>query len=102
MYGTFARYRLKPGTEKRWQEFEAEVRKAQMPGLLAEYTFRAEEDACLYYETIIFESSEAYRVYAASPQYDARYRKLLELLEAPPEQHGGELVHVRGPFLPEA
>ncbi len=42
---------------------------------------------------VIFENKEAYFALANSPEQDARYRKLLEILEAPPEWHDGEIVY---------
>ncbi len=102
MYGTVARYRIKPGMEDKLLAYEAELRRANLPGLVAEFTFRTDEDRHLYYEAIIFESREAYRAVAESPEQDARNRHLLELLEAPPEWHDGDLIHARWPFLPES
>jgi len=50
MYGTVARYRLKPGMQRKLLEFEAEIREAKTPGLVAEFTFRMDEDPNAYYE----------------------------------------------------
>ncbi len=93
MYGTITRYRLKPGMEERLLAFEAEIRDAHLPGLITEFTFRMDDDPLVYYEAVIFESKEAYQAVADSPEQDARYRRLLDLLEAPPEWHDGEIVH---------
>jgi hypothetical protein len=73
--------------------FEAEIREAKIPGLVAEFTFCTDEDPNVYYEAIVFESREAYRALAESPEQDARYRRLLELLEAAPEWHDGEVIN---------
>jgi hypothetical protein len=93
LYGSVARYQLKPGTEERLLAFEQEVREAQLPGLVAEFTFRMDADPTIYFEAVIFESREAYRAVAESPEQDARYRKLLALLEGPPEWHDGVVVN---------
>ncbi len=95
MYGTVARYRLKPGMEEQLLAFEREIQEARLPGLVAEFTFRLDEDPNTYYEAVIFESREAYRAVAESPEQDARYRKLLALLEGPPEWHDGVVVNVQ-------
>ncbi len=102
MYGTIARYRLKPGMEGSLLAFEAKIREAHLPGLVAEFTFRMDDDPNLYYEAVIFESREAYQAVADSPEQDARYRELLELLEAPPEWHDGEMIHAHFPGQDEA
>jgi len=93
MYGTVARYRLKPGMQDKLLAFEAEIRAAKIPGLIAEFTFRTDEDPTVCYEAIVFESREAYQALADSPEQDARYHKLLELLEAAPEWHDGEVIN---------
>ncbi len=93
MYGTVVRYRLKPGMEERLLAFEREIEEAQLPGLVAEVTFRLDADPSVYYEAVIFESEAAYHAVASSPEQDARYRRLLELLEGPPEWHDGVVVN---------
>jgi hypothetical protein len=45
-------------------------------------------------EAVVFESREAYRALAESPEQDARYRWLLALLEEPPEWHDGVVVNI--------
>ncbi len=94
MYGTVARYRLKPGMEERLLDFEREIREVKLPGLVAEFTVRMDEDPNVYYEVVVFESREAYRAVAESSEQDARYRELLALLEGPPEWHDGTIVHL--------
>lgn len=93
MCGTAARYRLKPGVGQRLLEFEAGMRETNMPGFVAEFTLRTDEDPLLCYEIVFFESKEAHPAVTDSPGQDARYRRLLELLEAPPERHDGEILH---------
>jgi hypothetical protein len=94
MYGTVARYRLKPGMEGQLMAFEREIRDAKLLGMVTEFTFRMDEDPNVYYQAVVFESRTAYRAVAESPEQDARYRKLLALLEGPPEWHDGEVVDI--------
>lgn len=93
MYGTVARYTVKPGAEQKLLEFEASVRQVEMPGFVAEFILRTDADPSECYEVVVFESKEAYFGLANSPEQDARYRKRLELLEAEPEWHDGEIIH---------
>lgn len=95
IYGTIARYRLKPGMEDKLLAFEAKIRQANLRGLVAEFTFRMDEDPNVYYEAVIFESRDAYRAVAESPEQDARYQELLELLEGPPQWHDGEVINAQ-------
>lgn len=92
MYGTVARYKLKPGTEEKLAEFEAEMRSLNIPGMIAEYTFRMDNNPNEYFECVVFESEATYRALAESPEQDKRYRKLRALLETDPEWHDGEIV----------
>jgi antibiotic biosynthesis monooxygenase (ABM) superfamily enzyme len=94
MYGTVARYRLKPGMEEQLLAFEREIQEAKLPGLITEFTFRMDEDSSAYYQAVVFESQAAYRAVAESPEQDARYRKLLALLEEAPEWHDGVVVNI--------
>ena len=94
MHGTIARYQLMPGMEEQFLAFEREIRDAKHPGLVTEYTFRMDEDHNVYYQAVVFESHAAYRAVADSPEQDMRYRKLLALLEGPPEWHDGEVLNI--------
>jgi hypothetical protein len=93
MYGSIARYRIKPGTEEKLLAFEREIKEARLPGLVAEFTFRMDDDPHVYYEAVVFESKDAYRAVADSPEQDARYRKLLTLMEQPPDWNDGIVVN---------
>lgn len=96
-YGTVARFQLKPGMEAQLRAYQDEIGAAKLPGLVAEFTYRMDEDSNVYYEAVIFESREAYRANAESPEQDARYHKLLALLAAPPEWHDGDIVNAMFP-----
>jgi heme-degrading monooxygenase HmoA len=93
MYGTVARYRLKPGMEGQLIELAREFEAAQVPGFVASYAYRMDADPNNYYLAVVFESREAYVVNADSPEQDARYRQMLSLLEHAPEWHDGEIVY---------
>jgi hypothetical protein len=92
MYGSIARYRLKPGMEGQLLAFEQKIREAKLPGMVGAFTYRMDDDPSVYYEAVVFESKEAYRALAASPEQDARYREMLAIMEGPPEWHDGEVV----------
>jgi heme-degrading monooxygenase HmoA len=95
VYGTVARFRLKPGSEAelfaRVREFEA----ARVPGFVGNYIYRMDADPHEYYLAVVFESKEAYVANANSPEQHARYVRLRELLETDPEWHDGEVVYAR-------
>jgi hypothetical protein len=74
MYGTVARYRLKPGMEAKLLEFEREAREEQMPGFVAEFTFRMDADPSVCFEALIFVCKEAYFAVADSPRQQALHK----------------------------
>jgi heme-degrading monooxygenase HmoA len=97
MYGTVARYRIKPGMESQLRlilEEQAHVFEAgQVPGFVAAYAYRMDADPNDYYLAVVFESREAYVANADSPEQDTRYRQLLPLFEGESEWHDGDIVY---------
>ncbi len=93
MYGTVARFRVKPGMEgqiiEQFRVFEA----AKVPGVVAVYGYRMDTNPNEYYVSVVFASKEAYVANAQSPEQDARYRQMLTLLESEPEWHDGEIIY---------
>ena len=92
MYGSIARYQLKPGMEEQLNVFQRKIREANLPGLVGGFTYRLDDDPSIYYQAVVFESREAYRALAESPEQDARYRELVAILEGVPEWHDGAVV----------
>jgi len=97
VYGTIARFRLKPGMEARLETMQQEFEQARVPGTIATYTYRMDRDPNEYYLAVVFESKEAYLANAGSPEQHARYLKLRDLLATDPEWNDGEIVHVSPP-----
>ena len=93
MYGTLARYRVKPGMMQKLLDFETDIKDSGMKGFIAEFTLSTDADPNVCYELVIFENKEAYQAVADDPDQDKRYHQLLELLEAPPEWHDGVIIH---------
>jgi quinol monooxygenase YgiN len=94
MYGTIARFRLKPGMEVQAQEQFREFETAHVKGFTTTYCYRMDANANEYYLAVIFDSKESYWANAQSPEQDARYRRLLSLMEGEPEWHDGEIIAV--------
>lgn len=93
MYGTIARYRVKPGQDEAFltdlQQFEG----SPPPGWVYHTVFRSVDDPNELWMSVVFESAEAYKRNAESPEMDREYRRLLERLEAEPEWHDGHVIH---------
>lgn len=94
MYGTIARLQLKPGMEQKLKEFaSAADGRRQIPGYIGSRVFRMDSDPNEFYLVVAFENKEAYEANANSPDQDAEYRHMLEMLASEPEWHDGEIVY---------
>jgi len=93
MYGTIARMRIKPDAEKQFIEFTKDESDLNIPGFIAQYVYRMDNDPNEYYLVVLFESRDAYFANADNPEQDARYRKFRALLESDPEWHDGEVLY---------
>lgn len=91
MYGTVARLRLKPGMEA---ELDRLIREhaPQLEGFRFHYLYSLDRDPQDYYMVVAFDSEEAYRRNAESPEQHARYEQYMELMEAEPRWHDGTVV----------
>lgn len=93
MFGTVAKYRLKPGHE---QQFLAEMKDfedAPPAGWVYHTVFRSAKDPNEIWLSVVFESEDAYRRNAESPTMDREYRKMLKNLQGEPEWHDGHVIH---------
>ena len=94
MYGTVAKFRIKQGKEQALREmFDDQT--ANIPGMVFGYTYRSDRDPQEFYIAVGFESREAYRKNAESPEQHQMYVKYRELLETEPEWHDGEIVQAQ-------
>ena len=93
MYGTIARMRLKPGAATRMQELLTEFEMLDVPGHVGSTVYRMDSEANEFYLVVRFTDRETYRTNAESPEQDARYRQMVDLLEHEPEWHDGEIVY---------
>jgi heme-degrading monooxygenase HmoA len=93
MYGTVARLRVKPGSEKQLIEMSRDESALDIPGFIGQYVYRMDHDPSEYYLVVIFDNRETYFANADSPEQDARYRQFRALLASDPEWHDGEIVY---------
>jgi hypothetical protein len=93
MYGTVCRFQVKPGMKGAIEALEGEHAGVGIIGLRSEYVFQMDRNSDEYYLVVIFDSEEAYKRNAGSPDQDARYRKFRDMLVADPEWNDGTIVH---------
>ena len=91
MYGTIARLRVQPGKldELRTVGHDAA---AAIPSLAFQYVIQSDVDPNEMWLVVGFESREAYKRNADSPEQHERYGRFRALLEADPEWHDGEFI----------
>lgn len=94
MYGTIARFRVKPGAESQLVQLQHEYEGLTVPGYVKSTVYRMDADPGDYYLVVAFDSKESYVANANSPEQDARYRKMLSLLDGEPQWHDGEIIYV--------
>jgi heme-degrading monooxygenase HmoA len=92
MYGTVARLQVKPGSDASLNELTRSYNSLQVPGFLASYLYQTNAATNEYYLTVIFESKTSYTANAESPEQNARYLQMRELLAIDPEWHDGEIT----------
>jgi heme-degrading monooxygenase HmoA len=85
--------KTKPGAENRLREMMAEFEQLKVPGAKGTIVYRSDADPNEFFLAVVFESKEAYRANAASPEQSERYRGYRDLLTADPEWHDGEIVY---------
>lgn len=96
MYGTVARMRLKPGMEPQMQALMREYESLNVPGHIATAVYKMDADLNEYYMSVVFKDKESYVKNAEDPAQDARFHKMMELLQSEPEWHDGELAYSMG------
>lgn len=95
MYGTVARLILKTGMYDQFMALGREVEAQGIPGWVGEYIYRSDSNPDELFMAVVFESKEAYRKNAESPESAATYGRMRALLTADPEWHDGEVVYVK-------
>jgi len=93
MFGTVARYLVKPGHEKQLMDEMGSFEGDPPAGWLYHTAFRSTKDPNEIWLSVVFESEEAYRKNADSPDMDKEYRRMLEHLQGEPEWHDGHVIH---------
>jgi quinol monooxygenase YgiN len=92
MYGTVARLQVKPGMDQQFLDFMDTYERADIPGFVATWVYRLDDDPNGFYMSVAFEDRESYRRNAEDPEQDRRYRQMREFLAADPKWHDGEIA----------
>lgn len=97
MYGTIARFRIKPGTKDEFIKAMDSFGGALIAGWVADYYFQMDRDSNEFYLVAIFEDKETYLANADSAEQHERYLVFRSFLENDPEWHDGFIRSATGP-----
>ena len=97
LYGTIARFRIKPGTKEEFVKAMDEFGEDIIPGWKADYYFQMDKDSDEFYLAAIFDDKQSYAANANSPEQHERYLKFRSFLVADPEWNDGHIVSATGP-----
>lgn len=92
MYGTIAKYSVKPGSEDALTRWMEEQEERAISGWVSSTIFRSDKDAGEIWTCVVFESEAAYKKNADDPAMDKQYRALREHLREDPEWHDGHVI----------
>ena len=88
MYGTIAKMKILPGKEEDLMKTVQERPK----GIVFEHVYKLDSGNDEYMLAVGFESKEAYKANAESPEMHQMYLEYRKFLAADPEWHDGEIV----------
>lgn len=97
MYGTIARFRIRPGTRDEFVKAMDGFGDAVIPGWRADYYFQMDRDPDEFFLVAIFKDRETYQLNADSPDQHERYLKFRSFLVDDPEWNDGSIVSATGP-----
>jgi quinol monooxygenase YgiN len=92
-YGTVARMKAKKGMLEELRKMTEAEDMTDMAGHVATLVYQMDSDPDELYMAVVFESQEAYKKNADSPDQDARYREFIKLLDGEPEWHDGTIIY---------
>jgi quinol monooxygenase YgiN len=97
MYGTIARFRVRPGVKEQFIKAMDSFGDVVISGWVADYYFQMENDSDEFYLVAIFKDKETYQANADSAEQHERYLTLRSFLVDDPEWHDGFIVSATGP-----
>lgn len=92
MYGTIAKMKLKPGAEDKIMQVMGDSDNGA-EGHVSTFVFKSDADPNVHFVTTVFESKDAYKKFADSPEQNKRFHQIKDLLAGEPEWHDGEVIH---------
>lgn len=100
MYGSVARFTVKPGRVDElisvMEEFDRD-RKPRIKGFRGSWVYRLDADANTLMLAVGFEDKAAYMANADDPEQDKWFQRMAEHMAGEPEWNDGEIIYVGNP-----
>ncbi|MGE0060145.1 MAG: antibiotic biosynthesis monooxygenase [Dehalococcoidia bacterium] len=93
MYGTIARFSLKPGMAEEFGKVAAAQDNVSIPGYIGSVVYHSDTNPDECWLVVTFQDRESYVKNADSPEQNARYQELVPFFAKDPEWHDGEIVY---------
>lgn len=97
MYGTIARFHVKPGMREQMIQLMRQENSRTINGWIVDYVFQVGTDSEEFFLVAIFKDKVSYDTNANSPEQNESYLKWRAMLVSDPEWHDGEIVSAAGP-----
>jgi quinol monooxygenase YgiN len=92
VYGTVARYRIKPGSEDQIVALARDMDQDAPPGYVGGYTFRLDSGNDEYVTAAVWSDKETYSKNAADERQQRWFARVRELMAGDPEWNDGEVI----------
>ena len=93
MYGTVARFRIKPGSEDTLLSLSRELEDDPPAAYVAAYVFRLDSGNDEYITASVWTDRESYRRNSEDERQQRWFARVSELVVGEPQWHDGEVVH---------
>jgi hypothetical protein len=97
MYGTIARFWIRPGVKDEFIKTMDGFGDAVIAGWVADYYFQLDNDSEEFYLVAIFQDKQSYQSNANSAEQHKRYLAFRSFLIDDPEWHDGFILSATGP-----
>jgi hypothetical protein len=93
MYGTVAKFRVKPGQESKLMQEMGSYDGLNIDGYVGTTVYRLDSGNDEYLMAVVFRDKESYMKNADSPDQNKRYATFRALLQADPQWQDGEIIY---------
>ena len=79
--------------EGKLDDIMKEYEQLKIPGHITTHVYKMDSNPTEFYLVTLFDSRDSYVANANSPDQDARYRRMMDIMASEPEWHDGEVIY---------